>query len=180
MAITNLISVEREITGNEVVDAAFVKRYLSISTTTHDTLLGDLIISAREEIEKVACISIVEQTITAEWSQAYGEIKLPNPKILSITSVKDNLDNDLVVNTNYKIIGQSKKTIIGDFPNGLVIEYTAGYGEDTPSDLKLAIAKHVTENFEIRTGISVDNQNINLLPNNWRNTAINYRPTWVF
>ncbi len=177
---TNLISVEREITGAEVVDVAFVKRFLSISTDVHNTLLNDLIISAREEIEQVAGISIVEQTITAEWTEAYGETKLPNPKILSIVSVKNGLSEDLTLNTGYKVFGQSKKTIIGDFPKGLIVEYKAGYGSNTPNDLKLAIAKHVTENFEIRTGISIGNQSANLLPNNWRNTAINYRPTWIF
>ena len=120
MAQTNLIDVIRVKTGAEVVDTAFVKRYLSISTDTHDTLLNDLIIAAREEVEKASCLSLVLQTITAEWSAAYGDTRLPYPKIIAITSAKDNDDNTLTLNTGYTLKGQDKKIITGDF------DYTVG------------------------------------------------------
>jgi uncharacterized phiE125 gp8 family phage protein len=180
MAQTNLIDVIRVKTGAEVVDTAFVKRYLSISTDTHDALLNDLIIAAREEIEKASCLSLVLQTVTAEWSAAYGDTRLPYPKIIAITSAKDNDNNILTLNTGYTLKGQDKKIITGDFQNGLVLVYTAGYGVNTPTDLKLAIAKHVSENFEVRTGISLSGAGMKLLPNNWRTTAAMYRPSWIF
>jgi uncharacterized phiE125 gp8 family phage protein len=180
MAQTNLIDTIRVKTGAEVVDTAFVKRYLSISTDTHDALLNDLIIAAREEIEKMSCLSLVLQTITAQWSAAYGDIRLPYPKIIDIISVKDNYDNILTLNASYTVMGQDKKIISGGFANGLVLVYTAGYGVNTPTDLKLAIAKHVSENFEVRTGISLSGAGMKLLPNNWRTTAAIYRPLWIF
>jgi len=180
MAQTNLIDVTREITGAEVCNIAFVKRYLSISTDTHDDLLNDLIIAAREEVERASCLSLVLQTIRAEWSAAYGDTRLINPKVIAITSVKDGNGNTLTLDLDYKLKGQDKKIITGDFPNGLVLVYTAGYGVNTPTDLRLAITKHVAENFEVRTGISLSGTNMKLLPNNWRTTVAMYRPTWIF
>jgi uncharacterized phiE125 gp8 family phage protein len=174
---TNLIDVSFSNEGNEVIDLTYVKSFASISTATHDVLLNNLIKSARIEIEKVAQISIVTKTVRAEWSEAYGAIKLPNPKILTITTVTDGDEVAQVLDTNYKVRGGEKKTIYGDFPNGLIATYTAGYGNDTPEDLKMCIAKHVLENFEQRTGIAAGQSS--LLPNNWRVTALNYRPTWI-
>lgn len=162
--------------GSEVVDLAYVKSFSAITTTTHDALLTNLIKSCRAEIEKVAGISIIERTITAEWYSVNEECSLPYPIINSITSVESD-GTALTANVGYKVIGTSKKTIIGTFPRGLKVIYTAGYGANCPDDLKLCIAKAVLEIFENRTGISVENSN--LLPNSWRSVAINYRPTWL-
>jgi len=162
--------------GSEVVDLAYVKSFSSITTTTHDTLLTNLIKSCRAEIEKIAGISIIERTIIAEWYSVNQEVKLPYPRINSIVDVSSD-GITLIEDTDFKVKGTDKKSIIGTFSNGLIVEYTAGYGADCPEDLKLCIAKCVLETFENRTSISV--QNTYLLPNNWRSTAINYRPTWL-
>lgn len=173
MPITNLIDISVVEEQAEVIDLAYVKKYLVISTDSFDSLLNDLIKAARIEVEKLAQISIVEKTIKAEWSEAYEFVNLPNPKINSVISVKDG--NDIDVYHTKK--GIDKVRIIGDFPSGLKVEYTTGYGSSTPEDLKLAIVKKISEDFEHRTGTSLETNN--LLPNNWRVTAINYRPTWL-
>lgn len=173
MPITNLIDISVVEEQAEVIDLAYVKEYLVISTDSFDLLLNDLIKAARIEVEKLAQISIVEKTIKAEWSEAYEFVNLPNPKINSVISVKDG--NDIDVYHTKK--GIEKVRIIGNFPSGLKVEYTTGYGSSTPEDLKLAIVKKISEDFEYRTGTSLETNN--LLPNNWRATAINYRPTWL-
>jgi len=176
MGVTTLIDVSFSDEQSEVIDLDYLKRYMTIETDTHDVLLNDLIKSARTEVEKLGGISIVEKTIRAEWEQAYEYVRLPYPKIKSITSLKDGESTSLDI-TNYNVRGQDKKTIYGNFSTGLVVEYVAGYGDDTPEDLKLAIAKKVSEDFEQRTGIALESNS--LLPNNWRPTVINYRPTWM-
>lgn len=150
---------------------------MTIETDTHDVLLNDLIKSARTEVEKLGGISIVEKTIRAEWSEAYEYVRLPYPKIKDIDTVYDGNETELELSNSYSVRGQDKKTIFGDFPGGLVVTYTAGYGDSTPEDLKLAIAKKVSEDFEQRTGIALESNS--LLHNNWRPTVLNYRPTWM-
>ncbi len=176
MPTTNLIDVS-ESAVEELINLDYIKRYSSIDTDMHDILLESLLKSAIKEIETFAGISITKKTIRAEWSEAYTYVNLPKPIINEIVTVKDGEDNALTLNTNYKVRGQDKKRIYGDFSNGLVVTYNAGYGVDCPDDLKLAIVKNVADNFEQRTGIVFNNSN--LLPNSWHTIAIKYRPTWV-
>lgn len=174
--MTNLIDVSFSSEGSEVIDLAYVKDYAIISTDNFDTLLNDLIKSARIEVEKVAQISIITKTVRVEWSQVSDDCVLPYPKINSITSLVSGTTT-LTVNSDYTVKGQDKKTIYGTFSDGLVATYTAGYGDSTPEDLKRCIAKKVLEDFEQRTGYSANQSN--LLPNNWRTVALSYRPTWL-
>ena len=174
--MTNLIDVSFSSEGNEAIDLTYVKSFASISTTTHDTLLTNLIKAARIEIENLAQISVITKTVRAEWSYVSESVVLPYPKIGAITSLVSGTTT-LVLDTDYTVRGFVKKTIYGTFSSGLVATYAAGYGSDTPEDLKMCMAKHVLESFEQRTGISTSASN--LLPNNWRTTALNYRPTWI-
>jgi hypothetical protein len=174
--MTNLIDVSFSNEGEEVVSSSYVKNFAAITTTTFDDLISILIKTARIEIEKLSQLSIITKTVRAEWSCVNESISLPYPKIISIVSLESGT-SILVEGINYKVKGLSNKTIYGNFTDGLVVNYTAGYGITVPEDLKMCIAKHVLENFEQRTGISVS-QNY-LLPNNWRKTALSYRPTWI-
>ena len=178
MPITNLIEVIKSEDEAEVIDIPYVKRYLGIETAVHDTLLTQLIIVARQEFEQASQVSVVSRQVTAIWSEAYTSVVLPLIPPGTIISVKDIDDTVLVLDSDYKVQGSKQKRIYGDFPNGLKVNYHAGYNSDTPEEIKLAMTKNVVENFEMRTGIS--SKNITLLPNNWRNVAINYRPTWIF
>lgn len=180
MPATNLIEVVLSDEEAEVIDLNYVKRYATIETDVHNTLLSSLIISARQEVERFAQISIVSRQITAEWSEAYEFVRLPYAPHGSIITVKDGDNNLLTLDSDYKVKGTKHKMIYGDFSNGLKVNYHAGYNSDTPDSLKLAMTKNVLENFELRTGINISNNNASLLPNNWRNVALLYRPTWVF
>lgn len=178
MPVTNLIEVIKSEDEAEVIDVSYVKTYLGIETTIHDTLLNRLIIAARQEFENVSQVSVVSRQVTAIWSDAYTFVRLPYIPHGDIITVKNANDTVLVLDADYTIQGIKEKRIYGDFPNGLKVNYHAGYNSDTPEDIKLAITKNVVENFEMRTGISATNAK--LLPNNWRKTAIKYRPLWMF
>jgi len=176
---TNLIDVSISDEGSEVVDLTYVKLYCQIDGSNHDALLMTLIKSARQDVEKYADISIVTKTIRAEWTSVSEYAILPKPRINDIDSVFDSQENELFLDSAYQIRGQDKKRIIGDFSNGLVVTYGAGYGTDVPEDLKMSITKKVLMDFEARTGLSVSNSQSLLLPNSWEKTAIAYRPTWM-
>ena len=179
MPITNLIEVSFSDEEAEVIDIAYAKRFLSIETAVHDTLLNELIISGREEFEKASQMSVIKRQVTAIWSEAYTFARLPYMPHGTIISVKKADETALVIDTDYTVQGLKEKRIYGNFPKGLIINYNAGYeANEVPELIKLAIVKNVTENFEIRTGISA--KNTMLLPNNWRKVAIKYRPTWMF
>ncbi len=179
MPITNLIEVIKSEDEAEVIDIAYVKRYLGIETAVHDTLLNQLIIVARQEFEKASQVSVVERQITAIWSEAYTFVRLPYIPHGTIISVKNTADTVLVPDTDYKVQGSKEKRIYGDFASGLKVNYHVGYdAAEVPEDIKLAMTKNVVENFEMRTGISV--KSTTLLPNNWRKVALRYRPTWIF
>jgi len=180
MPVTNLIEVICSDDEAEVIDLEYVKRYATIETDVHDDLLNTLIISAREELEKYTQVSIVSRKVTAEWSEAYGFVRLPYSPHGTIITVKDGEDIELVLNEDYKVKGTKEKIIYGNFLKGLKVNYHAGYNSDTPDALKLAMTKNVIENFEQRLGINVSNNNATLLPNNWRKVALAYRPSWIF
>lgn len=179
MPITNLIEVVKSPNESEVIDSSYVKTYLGIETNVHDILLNRLIISAREEFEKVSQVAVVNRQITAIWSEAYKYVRLPYMPHGDIISVKNTNNTLLILDTDYKVQGVTEKRIYGDFPAGLKVNYHAGFdSSEIPEDIKLAITKNVVENFEVRTGISA--KNVYLLPNNWRKVAASYRPTWIF
>lgn len=170
---TILIDVSLTEVGDEVIDLAYVKSFSSISTTIHDSLLTNLIKSCRAEIEKLAGISIIEKEIVAEYECINESALLPFSPIGDIISV----EIDSIATNNYTLKGLKNKRLYGNFPNGAVVTYNAGFGANCPEDLKLCIAKFVLETFENRVGILSGSNN--LLPNNWRSVALNYRPTWI-
>lgn len=175
--MTNLIDVTISNEGSEVIDLSYVKAYAQLTTTYQDTLLTTLIKSARKDIENYADISIVTKTIRAEWSEVSEYAILPKPKIGEVATMTTGNETSLIL-ADYTFKGSDKKRVLGNFPDGLVLTYDAGYGTDTPEDLKMAICKKVLMDFEHRTGINIANSQADLLPNSWEKTAINYRPTW--
>ena len=172
MTRTILNSVSCVESGSEPVTVAKAKTYLGIASTVHDTLLGELIVSARKEFEKASELKVIACTITAYYDSIDEYTYFPYAPVLTLTSVKDEDTNDL---TYILTKGDNPKLKITN-SGEVVVVYTSGLATVT-DDIKLAIIKIVAEDFEFRTGISVSQSN--LLPNNWRQTALKYRRTWL-
>lgn len=165
--ILNSVSVNE--TGTEPVTLAKTKTYLGIASTVHDTLLGDLIVSARKDFEKESEMKVINSTVTAYFDSINEYTYLPLYPVTTVTSVQDDtaLIYTLTKGTNPKL------KITRDAEVVVVYEVEANVTED----IELAIIKKVAEDFEYRTGIMTNP--VNVLPNNWRATALNYRRTWL-
>jgi len=74
----------------EPVSASEVKTWLKITSSADDSLIGSLIIAARQAAESYCNIKLISQTIAEYWSafpDNRGEIVLRFPLVSSITSV---------------------------------------------------------------------------------------------
>lgn len=171
MTRTILNSVSCVETGAEPVTVAKAKTYLGIASSVHDTLLGDLIVAARKNFEQATELKLVECVVTAYYDSISEYVYLPFVPCLELTSVQDEDDNDLDYiltkgeNPKLKITSDSEVIVVYDC------------GATVTEDIELAVIKAVSEDFEYRTGITLNQSE--LLPNNWRQTALKYRRTWL-
>jgi len=171
MTRTVLNSVSFTETGTEPVTVAKAKTYLGIASTVHDALIEDLIVSARKNFEQSTELKLVECVVMAYYDSISEYTYLPFVPCLELTSVQDADDNDLTYtltkgeNPKLKITSESEVVVVYDC------------GATLTEDIELAVIKIVAEDFEYRTGIILNQSE--LLPNNWRNTALKYRRTWL-
>jgi uncharacterized phiE125 gp8 family phage protein len=167
----NLVHTVKDITASsgdptEPVSVDEVKSYMRLegfqdvddSDSTvfddDDTLISDLIVSARKRIEKYYGISLVPKTLRAVITNLAGDIEIPNGPVQTITSIRDRFGNLI---TTYTITGYTDdETSYDDFiqlecPNyeKMVIEYEAGY-TDVPEPMKIEIMRYVTWLFTYR------------------------------
>ena len=160
------LQVERISYGAEPVDLDAIKRHLSIDFDDHNTLLEELIVSAREDIEAYLGLSIVDSTVTAYWDSICSS-ELPYGPVKTIISATDGVDD---IDVTYSGIGYKKVIAERTYPTS--ITYEAGFTGGVPTAIKLAVMKHATDNFEQRTGISIGgNQTIQKFDNDWKNTC---------
>jgi uncharacterized phiE125 gp8 family phage protein len=120
-----------------------------------DTLIGDLIVSARKKLEKLYGISLVAKTLRAVITNLAGDIEIPQGPVISITSLKNSSGSDLT----YTITGYTETELeedINDFiklecPNNekMVMVYEAGF-TDVPHPLKIEILRMVNWMFTHR------------------------------
>jgi hypothetical protein len=123
-----------------------VKAYAKIDTgTADDSILTDLITTAREQCEDFTGISIVNRTVTAELNNGCGGIYLPYGPFISLMSI---VDCNAVAITDYKLSGMLFPQLI--YPHERVtLVYTAGYGLP-PQRIKTAILQQTFYLYENR------------------------------
>lgn len=167
---TRGLTILRTPTGSEPVTLEELKLHLSIDFDDHDDLLNILLKSAREEVEIYTGLSLVDSDIKVRW-ESVTIAELPYGPVKSVTeSASYNLEG---------LMG-SFVSVNDNTGNALEIEYKTGY-TSVPTDLKLAIMKLATDNFEQRAGISFAGTNaFTQMPNDWRKTAAKFsRKTWL-
>jgi len=162
----------------EPVTIEDLKLHLAIDSNDHDDLLNKLLADAREQVELYTGLSLIESNIKARWEEL-TTCELPYGPVISITSVKDSAE---ALVTDYSLEGftGSFVSIKADSSSPVVAEYIAGYENDIPEGLKLAIMKLASDNFSERVGFSITGTNAaQALPNNWKETAKRYtRKSW--
>ena len=142
----------------EPVTLTEAKLYCKISGTGDDTLLTQIIKTAREQIETYTGRALAEKTLYTEYDSVKNAefFNLPCWPIKSVSSVKTidevGMETSLTLNSEYYLIGApwTKIRVSGIYSTRnphLKVEFVAGYGATgcptLPSALKDAILKRI-------------------------------------
>lgn len=164
----------------EPVTVSEAKAFLSIDedTDVHDSLIGSLIITARQAVEDYAGVSLVDSTVIVQFDDIIDSRELPYGPVKSITGVTD-VDGDAI--EDYKTFGivNSFQRLVYVSDTMVQATYQTGY-TTVPESLKTAIKKKVADDFEQRTGFDVSGKiTMQEYPNDWKSDAARYsRKTW--
>lgn len=162
----------------EPVTMDMLKKYVEIDFDAHNDLLVELLTSAREQMEKFLCVSLVPTTITARWEELTTQ-ELPYGPVREVISVTDISEDAITGHALEGLLG-SYMSLKANRSSPTIINYKAGYVGLIPAPIRLGIMKIVCDDFEQRTGVNVNNIGVEKLPNNWRTTARPYRRlTWA-
>jgi|APGre2960657404_1045060.scaffolds.fasta_scaffold03648_2 uncharacterized phiE125 gp8 family phage protein len=131
--------------ATEPVTVQEAKNYMRISNNEEDTLIGELITSARQRLEGFTNRSFGTKTLKVRWNELNGWQELPYSPIQSITSV---VNDDLTALT-YESKGLEVKQIEAFSFDGVIVQYVAGF-TTLPKALKEAILKEVSTSYENR------------------------------
>lgn len=137
----------------DLCELADVKTYLGITDTSEDTLLGALIDSASQAIERYCRRKFKQETLTEYHDgMEVGKLALRRAPINSITTIHDDTDREygsgtLVDSDNYTYYAQSGivvfdgDIVMQDGNKNVKVVYSGGFGATTaalPEDLQLA------------------------------------------
>lgn len=158
-----MISVQIDsVTGSEIVSSSELKDYARIETSDDDTIVANMIVSAREKCEAIINRDIVAKTRSlfisnVDPSGEYGDlyrrrvkIVLPYAPISSITSVQTQKSDGTLSNIGYDAFGLEDKYIevSSAYQRNIKVVYTtSGLSYD---DLKLAIKQLATTYYDNR------------------------------
>jgi len=149
----------------EPVTVQEAKDYLRINNNVEDTLIGELITSARQRLEGFTGRSFGAKTIKVRFEYVDGWVELPYSPITSITSV----ENDAGDTLTYESKGLEVKEVFCNANNGVIITYVAGY-TTLPKALKEAILKEVSTSYENRENYVIG-ESVNGLSNGAKQLA---------
>lgn len=154
------MDITRAITGSEPVTLNEMKSYLKVDFATDDTLITQMIKSARELCEEFTGRSFVESEILWIVEAESGDvIRMPYPDIYEV------FDADGV-----SFRGVSIVRAIFQYSGTFEIEYTTA--GNCPEGVKLAIMKAVAESYENRENTS--DGSLVRLPENTYNLLMRY------
>lgn len=155
--------VERiTVPASEPVTLSQAKSFLRVDGSTEDSVITDLIKTARIVGEQETGKSFITQS----WRISYTNdtpsyVPLPHGPVQAITSVTafDEDGGDTVLGAGqYHIDASGATLVLETHPEGVRVEidYTAGYGDtadDVPGDLVQAILLHIAHLYEQRDSI---------------------------
>lgn len=149
----------------EPLTVAEVKNYLrlegfiddqeSLSTDFDDdnTLIADLITSARVRLEEYTGLSFVPKTWEIEFTNQAGNFEIPFGPVNLINSLKDS-SGDTIAATDYTL-SNSKRVLKTPTWEEMVLNYEAGY-TTLPKGLKDAMYKEVAYRYINRGDINAE------------------------
>lgn len=132
----------------EVIDSDLLisvdemKKSLGLKLNVYDARLTRIIKGVTSQIERYLRLDLQRKKLRSVWVSVPPEAILPRGPHQSIESVKlvdfDGEETELTLNTDYKVKGSKRKTIVGasfsmTWPsntNYMAVEYTSGYEPD--------------------------------------------------
>ena len=120
---------------------------IELDIAEENTLITELIKSARMQCEGYLCISLIARTVTALLNNTLGDIELPYGPVVAFTSLTDS-EGDAITSGNYTLKGTVFKYIHSPCYDNMVAIYTTGYSGSipvnvTPVDRPLATSRPV-------------------------------------
>jgi uncharacterized phiE125 gp8 family phage protein len=141
-----------------------VKGYLKVDGSDDDTLITNLISTARQNAEKYLKASLINQS----WKISYNTycpsiVKLTMGPVQSITSVSavGRDESSTLINSNAYYLSSGNQKLIFDaniISHRVEIIYLAGYGNiasDVPSPIKQGMLTHILAMYDGRAGANV-------------------------
>jgi hypothetical protein len=121
--------ITKTVTGSEPITLTQAKEYLQVDINNDDALITRLITMARENVEKICGVSIVETAIELRESGYYTPYLLPYGPVLEVVNIEiDGQEVEDAVVDEYVIYSG----------NRLEVDYIAGWAE-VPQGLLQAV-----------------------------------------
>jgi uncharacterized phiE125 gp8 family phage protein len=120
---------------------------LSSDFTDDDTLIGELITSARVRLEDYTGLSFIPKTMEIEFTNLAGNFVIPFGPVNSITTLTYS-DEDLTAITEYTTTNNLSK-LKTTLNENMIMTYEAGYAT-LPKGLKLAMLKQIAWDYTNR------------------------------
>ena len=154
----------------EPVDLNYAKIFLRVDGTHEDSLITDLISTARLQVENMLGRTLISRTMLYSGPVPNGHcLVLPRPPLLAVTRLSVIGDDDQMVDiptSDYKVSTRRDPGEISldahhgwrDYLAGcttIEIEFRAGYGDnpsDIPLPIKQAICLLLAQHYEYRDG----------------------------
>ncbi|MDR6757212.1 putative phiE125 gp8 family phage protein [Mycoplana sp. BE70] len=160
--------------GAEPITLAEVKAHLRLDGSAEDELLGSLIRTARDHLERETGLALIARPFRLyldDWPEE-RVIQIARGPVQAIESVTvyDDVGAPLEVGLIGAVLdgnARPARLLMSALPapgralNGIEIDFTAGFGEagtDVPDTLKRALMIHVAAMYELRGVMSADDQ----------------------
>ncbi len=134
--------------STEPCTLAEVKSWAKVDLTDDDTLITELIKTARKQCEGFSGISLITRTVTAYIKNTAGDLELPYGPVVSFTSLTD-VDGDAITSDNYILRGGGFKYLVEPYDDYLVAVYTTGF-TTLPTQYKTGVLQQFTHLYENR------------------------------
>ena len=139
----------------EPITLAEAKNFCRVDISTDDTLISQLITTARLMCEAYTGVGFVEHNAVAIISNGNGEMYIPYGPTGTINSVTDSDGNVLVLDSEYEIKGNQFKRFSSSFDTEFTIDYTTGYSL-LPDIYKVALLNQVYYLYDNRSEAASD------------------------
>lgn len=141
----------------ECITVAEAKQYCRVSNNVEDDLFVDLIIQARQIVEKCTNIKLVPCQVDVWFNNGGGNFQLPFGPVTYILGMWDQQNNQ-IPSTTYRLMGAQYPIVRYPLYGEIKISYMAGY-DCVPTDLKVAMLDQINYDYENR-GMDVNDMGI--------------------